>query len=157
MSFRTYIRALALLTGAVYAALIWTGATAVIPEAGGMWPFDLRATGYTPSEATAFLAALSADGRAAYLGPVAMLDTLFPPLLGLLLASLIWRWGRPLLAPVPFLYVAVDLWENAVVGRILASNDATLAGSASNLTQAKYALLAMSLALVWMSWRERRR
>ena len=92
MSFRTYIRALALLTGAVYAALIWTGATAVIPEAGGMWPFDLRATGYTPSEATAFLAALSADGRAAYLGPVAMLDTLFPPLLGLLLASLIWRW-----------------------------------------------------------------
>lgn len=157
MSFRTYIRALALLTGAVYGALIWTGVTAVMPEAGGLLPFDLRATGYTEAEAAAFLAALSADGRAAYLGPVAMLDTLFPPLLGLLLASLIWRWGRPLLAPVPFLYVAVDLWENAVVGRMLASNDAALAGSASNLTQAKFALLAMSLALVWMSWRERAR
>jgi hypothetical protein len=156
VSFRTYIRVLAVLTGAVYLALLWTGAVALMPQAGGQWPFDLRATGYSPDEAAAFLAVLTDAGRVAYLGPVAMWDTVFPPLLALLLASLIWRWRRPLLAPVPFLYAAVDLWENAVIGRMVATGDTSLAASASNLTQAKYALLVMALGLVWRSWRERR-
>lgn len=156
MSFRACILALAALTGAVYLALVWTGAVAVMARAGGQWPFDLRASGYTPAEAAAFLAALSDAGRAAYLGPVATLDTVFPPLLALLLGALIWRLGRPLLAPVPFAYAAVDLWENAVIGRMLASGDAALAVSASNLTQAKFALLVLALVLVWMAWRGRR-
>lgn len=155
MRFRTYILALTALTGGVYLALIWTGAARLMPEAGGQWPLDLRATGYDAAEAAVFLDALTETGKAVYLGPVVSLDTVFPPLLALLLASLIWRCGRPLLAPVPFLYAAVDLWENAVVGQMVATGDPALAASASNLTQAKYALLVMSLALLWMSWRAR--
>ena len=100
---------------------------------------------------------MSEQGRAVYLGPIAWLDTLFPPLLGLLLASVIWRLGRRWLAMIPFLYTATDLWENAVLHGITRSGEVDLADHASALTQGKYALLGLALALLWMVWRDHRR
>ena len=146
---------LAAATAATYALLLWTGLTRLVPETGGLMPFDLRLFGYGVPEAEAYLAALTAEGRAALLGPIRLLDTAFPLLLGALLAVLIWRNGRRWLAAVPFGYAAVDLWENATISGIVMRNAPEMADTASNLTQGKYALLVLSLALVWMSWRGR--
>ena len=47
-------------------------------EAGGLAPFDLRTQGYSFAEARAFLTALTPEGRAVYLGPQRVADTIFP-------------------------------------------------------------------------------
>lgn len=148
---------LAFLTAGVYAVLLFLGVVMMMPEAQGQLPFDPRIWGYDTEEARDYLAALSDFGRWLYLGPVRLLDSLFPPLLGLLMALLIAVNGRPLLSPVPFLYTAVDLWENARIAEMLRRDAPELAPGASSLTQGKYALLALSVALLWLAWRSRRR
>lgn len=157
MTYARYIRLLTVATGVVYALLLGVGAFWLVPASGGQLPPDAWITGYDAPQVAAWLAAMGDAGRAIYLGPVSVLDTLFPPLLGLLLASVIWRLGRGWLAVVPFLYTATDLWENAVLRGMVRSNDAGLAEHASSLTQGKYALLALALALLWMVWRDHRR
>lgn len=157
MTYGRYIRILTVATVVVYALLLGVGAFWLVPASGGQLPPDTWITGYDAPQVAAWLAAMGDEGRALYLGSVNWLDTLFPPLLGLLLASVIWRLGRGWLAVVPFLYTATDLWENSVLRGIVRSNDATLAEHASSLTQGKYALLGLSLALLWMVWRDYRR
>jgi hypothetical protein len=151
------IRILMLLTGLVYALMLGLGYIWLLPASGGQLPPDTWITGYDAARMQAWLDALTEKGRALYLGPILWLDTLFPPLLGLLLASAIWRLGRRWLAMVPFLYTATDLWENTVLRAILRSGDVSLADQAASLTQGKYALLGLSLALLWMVWRDYRR
>jgi hypothetical protein len=150
---------LAAATAAAYAALIWTGVTQLLPEAGGQAPFDLRVMGYDVAEARAYLEALTDAGRRLWAGPVRWLDTVFPLLMGTLLAALIWRLGRPWLAPVPFVYTAADLWENARVREMIAAGPGgvtpAMVEGASAVTQGKFALLAMSVALLWAVWRRR--
>lgn len=159
MSARGALLALALSTAAVLAALLWVGVVQAMQEAGGLRPFDLRPLGYDHAAAEAYLAALTESGRARLLGPVAALDTAFPVLLGALLAGLFWRLGRPWLAPLPFLYTAADLWENARVRAMIAAGPEgvtpQMAEGASAVTQGKYALLVMALALLWAIWRRR--
>ncbi len=157
MSFRRYIRLLMVATALSYALLLAVGALWLVPASGGQLPPDAWITGYDAPQVAAWLVAMGEAGRKVYLGPVAVLDTLFPPLLGLLLASVIWRLGRGWLAVVPFLYTATDLWENSVLRGMVRSGDAALAEHASSLTQGKYALLALALALLWMVWRDYRR
>lgn len=146
----------ALATALVYGALVYYGLFRLGVESGRLPMFDIRALGYGPTEAEAYLAVLTDEGRRLIAGPIRILDTLFPPMLGLLLALSIWANGRPFLAPVPLGYTAVDLWENATVGAMIHSGDTALATTASNLTQGKYALLLLSLAILWMAWREAR-
>jgi hypothetical protein len=157
MSFRRYFRLLTALTVLVYVLLLAVGMFWLRPESGGQLPPDTWITGYDALRLGGWLDAMGEQGRAIYLGPVAWLDTLFPPLLGLLLASAIWRLGRGWLAMVPFLYTATDLWENAVLHGIVQTGDTSLADHATALTQGKYALLALALALLWMVWRDYRR
>jgi hypothetical protein len=157
MSFRRYIRLLTALTVLVYVLLLAVGLFWLRPESGGQLPPDTWITGYDALRLGGWLDAMGEQARAIYLGPVAWLDTLFPPLLGLLLASAIWRLGRGWLAMVPFLYTATDLWENAVLHGIVQTGDTSLADHASALTQGKYALLVLALALLWMVWRDYRR
>lgn len=159
MSTRTALWALAAATAAAYAALIWIGVTRLMPEAGGQPPFDLRVTGYDVAEARAYLEALTDAGRRLWTGPIRWLDTVFPLLTGALVAALIWRLGRPWLAPVPFAYTAADLWENARVREMIAAGPEgvtpDMVEGASAVTQGKFALLAMSVALLWAVWRRR--
>ena len=47
--------------------------------AGGAAPFDISPLGYSYEEARAFLEALGEQGRAYYLRPELLLDTVYPP------------------------------------------------------------------------------
>jgi hypothetical protein len=145
------------LTGVVYALMLGIGLLWLVPASGGILPPDTWIAGYDAGQMTAWMMALEEQGLALYMGPLHWLDTLFPPLLGLLIASAIWRLGRGWLAMVPFLYSATDLWENAVLRGILRSGDVGLSDHAAALTQGKYALLSLSLVLLWMVWRDYRR
>ena len=155
MTFKRCMIVLGVLTAAVYAALIGVGGVWLWPEAGGLVPFDLRPGGYGPEAAATYLAALSEAGRRAYLGPVAWLDTIFPPLLGLLLACPVWRAGWRGLAAVPVLYALSDLSENAVIRRMLVTGDAGLARWGSAFTQAKFVLAALAALIAWRAVRRR--
>lgn len=154
---RSALSLLAIAAAGVYAVLLFIGTMMMTPEAQGALPFDARILGYDAEEARAYLVALSDYGRWLYLGPVRLLDTVFPPLFGLVLALLIAVNGRPWLAPLALLYAGVDLWENAVVAEMIRSGETDLAGLGSALTQGKYALVTLSLAVLWLAWRGRQR
>ncbi|GGD38217.1 hypothetical protein GCM10011358_22520 [Sinisalibacter lacisalsi] len=133
-------------------------------EAAGLPMLDVRMGGYTPDEVRAFLASLGAEGRAAYLGPQRVLDTLMPvaltAALGLLIYRLVARWSwwiGAALALVPLVYFAFDMLENAQVAVILrapAPSD-TMAETASRYTVAKAEALraAVAVALVALAAR----
>ena len=157
MSYGRYSRILSALTGLIYLLMLGIGVLWLVPASAGYLPPDTWITGYDAARMSGWIMGLEERAIALYLGPIHWLDTVFPPLLGLLLASVIWRFGRGWLAMVPFLYSATDLWENAVLRGILRSGDVGLAGQAAALTQGKFALLGLSLALVWMVWRDYRR
>tara|TARA_R110002049_G_scaffold140930_6_gene302344 strand:+ start:1452 stop:1967 length:516 start_codon:yes stop_codon:yes gene_type:complete len=156
-------------TGAV--RLLWAGGLAALLcfvalavmskfwlEPDGLIVFDSRLRGYDPAAARAYLAALSADQRALYLGAFRVLDTVFPIVLAGTLAGVIWRGAGVRLAMVrvlallmPGVYLMLDLTENALVAVILRgqATDATIV-LASALTQGKWLVLAVAMLLaVW--------
>jgi len=138
--------------------------------AGGLAPFDLRIGGYGAGAANDYLAALSGAGKTLYLGPVRLLDTLFPMLMaGVLLLPLgrrAWRGlaqglrvalGLPALA-----YGLCDLGENAAISRLLRADlpvDPEAVRLASLLTQAKFLTfgLAVLVALALLGLKRRGR
>lgn len=63
--------------------------------AGGAAPFDLRWSGYSDEDARAFLAAIGESGRAYYLNPELVLDTIFPPLYAVSFALAFWWLTMP--------------------------------------------------------------
>ncbi len=126
-------------------------------EAGGLLPFDLRPLGYSPDEARAFLRALTPAGKAAYLGPVRITDTIFPILFTLTLCLPLrrWLWALPALA-----YGLLDLAENMAVAGVLRAGPDGAEGAmrvASALTVAKFGALAVAVILagyaLWRAWR----
>lgn len=140
--------------------LVWLMGPELAPLSGGGTPFDMRPLGYTLPEAQAYLGQLTAAGRALYLGPIRLNDTLFPILLTLTLCLPL--KGRASLWFLPALiYGLADLGENIAVARILTSEtllpqDVILA---SSLTQAKFAAVAVAIGLalwaLWQAWRQR--
>lgn len=132
-------------------------------EPGGMVIFDSRLAGYSLEDARAFVAALSADQRAAYLGPFRVIDTVFPVLLTAYLWRNIWVGTTGESAGMrtsallgPALYLVFDLMENAQVATMVRADavlDAALVGRTSTLTQAKWMCLALSLLVMFWAWR----
>ena len=155
---------LPLVTALVYGYLaIWLGGQ-LSAQTGGLMPFDLRLTGYDLAEARAYLRAITPDGVALYLGPVAWADTLFPALMGLCLA---W-WMRPyagvfgmVCVMAAMSYVALDWAENWAVARLLqAGPDWVMPADvqrASALTMGKFAAFALSAVLAARQSLRRRR
>ncbi len=150
--------ALPMATAGVYAWLVLGHGLALQDMAGGLQPFDLRVRGYSLVEAQDYLAALPAEGSARYLGPVRVLDTLFPVLMAL---TLMW-WMRPhrgamglVCMAVAAGYAVLDLAENAAVATLLRAGvdgaDATAVALASALTQAKF--VAFAVAALLAAWR----
>jgi CMP/dCMP kinase len=140
---------------------VWT---VPLIEAGGLPMLDTRMAGYTPDELRAFLASLSPEARAVYLGPQRVLDTLMPVALTVALGLLIYRlaarwawWLGAVLALVPLVYFAFDMLENAQVAAILRAGGAsdTMAEAASGYTVAKAEALraAVALALIALAAR----
>ena len=141
---------LAIVVAAVYGVMVWLMLTRLVPGADGLDPFDARVLGYSVSDARTYLSALSDDARSLYLGPMRVLDTIFPPALALLIAAPIWSksegyWCAAVAFPV--WYACVDLWENARVSVMLRDPDITdqAIQLASSLTQAKFLLLLLAV------------
>lgn len=143
------------------AAMLFVSAPRI--DAGGLAPFDTRATGYSYDEAVAFVRALSADGHSAYLGPQRIADTVFPiGFLGVLAFGAFfalhrWSLALALLAMLPPLgYFAFDMLENAAVAGLLrAGPDAITPGMvarASFCTIWKYRLVDAALVVLALGW-----
>ena len=161
MRARWYLWALPLSAALAYAVLVLWFGPQVQAAAGGLTPFDLRPLGYGSDAARQFLTALTPEGRAVYLGPVRINDTVFPVLFTLTLCLPVrrwhWAWTLPALA-----YGLLDLAENLVVARMLRAGpevDAGVVALASDLTQAKFAAVALAVVIclwgLWAAWRAR--
>jgi len=115
-------------TVVVYGVMVLWSLPRIAAAAGGLAAFDMRPTGYSFDEAKGFLAALSPDGVAFYLGVQEKLDSVYPALLAATLffaivalapAKLgIWRWVLALIA-IPG--AVFDYLENAAVSAMLAA------------------------------------
>ncbi len=155
---------------ALYAVMVLWSLPRIQAAAGGALPFDLRPTGYGFDDAAAFLGQISAEGRRFYLHTQHWLDTFYPPLLAIALASGI-RWLSPqgwgrwtialMLLPVPGLLF--DWLENARVATLLSASDVSAAmvagASAATLLKSAFTTIAMLAFCVllsmrlWQQWR----
>ena len=71
---RRAVMALFAATIGLYLVMLLWSLPKIAAEAGGLTPFDMRPGGYSLAEARAFLAALSPEGTAFYLGVQHRLD-----------------------------------------------------------------------------------
>lgn len=121
--------------------------------AGGLVPFDLRVTGYTPDEARDLLAALAGDGTAYYRAVQLPVDFIFPVFFALGIGLPTWRFNRSpddnrimqtlrsIFIAAPVFAATADLWENWQILQMLAEgpNASTeLIRSASRATAMKF-------------------
>lgn len=144
-----------LLAVASYAALIWVGMAAY----AGQKPLELRVLGYSHSDVMQMLNALPIGAGEAILTDVRRLDTVFPVLLGLALSGWLWLAStgrgfalRLAALGVPAAYTAVDLYENALVARIIggAFPSESLVAAASTATMVKFGLLALVAVVLFL-------
>lgn len=152
--------ALPLATLASYGLLIGYLAPQLSAQSGGGTPFDLRALGYTLTEAKAYLSTLTPAGTALYLGPIRLNDTVFPILFTATLCLPLRRLGQLWFLPA-LAYGLFDLAENVAVARLLHAGVDVEAGAvalASGFTQAKFAAAAVAvLVALYGLWHGRRR
>lgn len=144
---------LAVTIGVYATMLVWT-LPAISAAAGGLTPFDMQPGGYDLPAAQGFLAALTEDGRALYLGAQHRLDAAYPALLA---ATLIWSlawafrwapaWARIALAIPPVIGAAADYLENARVSGLLLAEavtaDQVAAASQATIVKSSATTVAM--------------
>jgi hypothetical protein len=83
-----------LIAASIYVLMI-SVTLAHIEAVSGQIPFDMRPSGYGPTEATALLDALGVDGRGYYLSRQIALDTIYPAMLALtMVAAICWLGQR---------------------------------------------------------------
>ena len=152
--------ALPLVTVAAYLLLVGYFGQQLSAQSAGL-PFDFRPLGYTLAEAQAYLSHLSPTGTALYLGPIRLMDTVFPILLTLTLC-LPMRRRDQLWFLAPLTYGILDLSENIAVARLLRAGpevQAQAVSLASGMTEAKFAALTVAILLaliaLWQAWRRR--
>jgi hypothetical protein len=101
--------------------------------AGGAAPFDIRPFGYSYEDARAFLEAIGERGRAFYLRPELILDTVYPPFYAVSRGLALWwltmpgrlydgavpqRWRWTLVA-IPVVMAICDSVENVCIAKML--------------------------------------
>ena len=129
----------------IYGIMVLWSLPLITQEADGLLPFDLRPFGYSYDEATAFLNALSEEGRAFYLETQLLLDTAYPALLA---ASLLWlirlvfrgQMTRLALSLIAIAASAADYLENHAIEGLLSER-----ASAAEISTASLWTLAKSL------------
>ena len=157
------------------AALIFLGTGPEIEAgAGGLAAPETRMGGYSQAELESYIAGLSPEARATYLGPHRIADTLFPIgffatlALGSFLALRRWGAGWAAMASLPaFVYLVFDMMENATFALLLRVGpgvDPGLAARADLATRAKFlfvdlalAVLALALLARLLAWAKARR
>jgi hypothetical protein len=156
---------------AVYGAIMLWSLPQVSALAGGLVPFDLRPTGYTPDEARALVVALGSEGRVFYRDTQLWLDAAYPALMAVVLSLALTRLapgnlGR-VLAVIVVIGAGCDYRENAAIARMLTFEAGdipdALARAASHWTVAKSiavslcqtALVILLLRTGWRHWRGR--
>lgn len=124
-------------------------------------PFDLRVTGYGLTDALAYVAQLSPEGLATYLGAFRIADTALPLLMMPVLLLPLWGRGQMWFLPA-LAYGLADLGENNAVARLLTAGAEMTASQvmlASTLTQGKFLALGLAAGLaawaLWQGWRTR--
>lgn len=152
-------------TSLLYLAMVLWSLPQISVSAGGLVPFDMRPTGYSTAEAREFLAALSPEGRAFYLGTQHLLDSIYPGLLGVTLAlglALVFGgWLRWVAIALAAIAAIADYLENVAVAGMLQGDAANVSDSmievASRWTMLKSGvstvvfvlLLVGALRLLW--------
>ncbi|NOR61325.1 MAG: hypothetical protein GQ535_02375 [Rhodobacteraceae bacterium] len=146
------------LTVVNYAMMLVFSIPKLLKAADGLWPFDMRITGYSLEEATQYVTTITPEGRLFYLEVQQMLDTFFPALLAISLMLTLYRLAPKL--PAMFLFPAsgalFDYYENASVAQMLLTDapDQGLVEVASLLTGLKFASIAISLLAILWFWRK---
>jgi hypothetical protein len=147
------------LTVVVYALMLAWSLPIIAAAAGGLSPFDVRPGGYTFTDATAFLAALTPDGARFYAEIQQRLDIVYPALISATLFFAIafltplrggWQWAPALLAlPVAMF----DYFENHAVAMMLEAGmtglTAAMVESASQWTVLKS--IATTVAMLMLA------
>lgn len=162
------------LTMAVYLTMVLWSLPQIAAMAGGLTPFDMRPTGYTVDQATAFLAALSSDGVSFYLNVQHLLDAAYPAMLAVVLAigaqglaAARAKWMGILTGIAAILGSAFDYLENGAVRAMLLAGpegiDDQIARQASQWTVLKSACTTVAMCgvlflLIWtlVQWWRRR-
>ncbi|NOX72261.1 MAG: hypothetical protein GXP03_01085 [Alphaproteobacteria bacterium] len=157
---RIFYWAITAITVGLAAYLILVAGPYLTGQAGGLAPFDLRRSGYSPFEAKQFLDALSPDGAAFYLKVWWPLDTVF--LLALALFSGLsirylyqggaGMWGSAAKL-VPAAYILFDfIMENRKVAEMIRGGAEALTEaevlSAALMTEMKFVVFYLIVALL---------
>jgi hypothetical protein len=143
----------------IYAVMVAWSLPIITANAGGLLPFDLRPMGYSFEEASAFVRALSEEGRGFYRAVQHRLDLVYPALLAavLVLATLLLtptRWGalRWLLALPALPGMVFDYLENRAVAAMLSAGvdglTPEMVEQASLWTQLKSGFTTLSMVVV---------
>jgi len=119
--------------GALWAVMFFGTLAHLQALAGGAAPFDIRPLGYGYEEARAFLEAIGEQGRAYYLHPQLILDTVYPPFYAVSRGLALWwlttpgrlydgavpqRWRWTLVA-MPVVMAICDGVENVCIAKML--------------------------------------
>lgn len=127
------VAALLVGNGALWAVMFFGTLAHLQALAGGAAPFDIRPLGYSYEEARAFLEAIGEQGRAYYLRPELILDTLYPPFYAVSRGLALWwltmpgrlydgavppRWRWTLVA-MPVAMAICDTVENVCIAKML--------------------------------------
>ena len=86
-----HVGKIAICSGMIGASVYWLMINVTLAQIQAISvqvPFDMRPLGYSPAEAAALLAGLTADGRAYYLTHQIPLDTIYPAMLALTLVAM---------------------------------------------------------------------
>jgi hypothetical protein len=167
------VASLLLVSGLLWAVMFFGTLAYLSRLAGGLKPFDIRPTGYSYEEAWAFINAIGEQGRAYYLNPELIIDTVYPPLYAISRAFALWwltmpgRVRRALLPlglryafiGIPVAMASLDIIENSCIARMLwtwPDLSSGVVSISSVATETKIALGALtetlmgSLALIWL-------
>lgn len=144
---------------AVYFTMVLWSLPRIAAAAGGLVPFDLRPGGYTFAEAQAFVAVLDPGAVRFYLRVQHGLDTVYPPLLALVLGIALWallgrapRWLKLAAMAAPGMGMVFDWVENARVAAMLRAGaqgiTPEMVAAASGASRAKAAFSAAAMMLI---------
>jgi hypothetical protein len=166
------VAALLVASGLLWAVMFFGTLAHLSRLADGLSPFDIRPEGYSYEQARAFLGAIGGQGRAYYLNPQLVIDSIYPPLYAISRGLALWWLTKPGrlrarlssrlrygLVGVPVAMAGLDLIENGCIAAMLwtwPDLSQRLVQLSSLATQGKIALGVLTeatmavLAAIWL-------